>query len=117
VNARYQEWLKHIFDHEVKEHQWYFEMDAPGFEASPTELVELIGQTFLRSGKDLIKYTDEQVNQGIWYLAGSSGSNFMSALKSSESAIDKTGGSYWKYFLFIFRLFCQALYRNSRSFI
>jgi hypothetical protein len=84
VNSRYQKWLKHIFDHEVKDPQWYFETTAPEFESSPTEITELIGQTFLCAGKDLTKYSDAKIDQGIWYFAGSSGSNFMFALKSSE---------------------------------
>jgi hypothetical protein len=89
MNPRYQDWLKHIFDHEVKEPQWYFGENAPAFEASDDEITELLGQTFLNAGKDLTKYTDEQVDQGIWYLASSSGSNFMSALKSSEVPLAK----------------------------
>jgi hypothetical protein len=91
MNARYQEWLKHIFDHEVevKKPQWYFGEDAPAFEASDDEITELLGQTFLNAGKDLTKYTDEQVDQGIWYLASSSGSNFLSVLKSVEVPLVK----------------------------
>jgi len=68
MNPRYEDWLRHIFDHEVKEPQWYFGEDAPAFEASDEEITELLGQTFLHAGKDLKEYTDEQVDQGIWYL-------------------------------------------------
>jgi hypothetical protein len=89
MNPRYEDWLRHIFDHEVKEPQWYFGEDAPAFEASDEEITELLGQTFLHAGKDLKEYTDEQVDQGIWYLASSSGSNFMFALKSSEVPLAK----------------------------
>jgi hypothetical protein len=90
VNPRYQEWLKYVFDHEVKDPQWYFyDDDAAKFEASPIEIAELIGQTFLRAGKDLTEYTDAKVDQGIWYLVGSSGSNFMFALASSEVPLTK----------------------------
>ena len=90
MNPRYREWLKHVFDHEVKNPQWYFcDDNAPGFEASPIKIAELIGQTFLRAGKDLTEYTDAQVDQGIWYLVGSSGSNFMFALASPEVPLVK----------------------------
>jgi hypothetical protein len=90
MNTRYQEWLKHVFDHEVKDPQWYFDADAPEFEASPIEITELIGQTFLRAGKDLIEYTDAKVDQGIWYfVSSSSGADFMFALKSSEVTLTK----------------------------
>jgi hypothetical protein len=93
MNSRYQEWLKHVFDHEVKKPQWYFDTDKPEFEASPIEIVELISQTFLRSGKDLLQYTDEKTDQGIWYFASSSGSNFSYSLKSSEVPLAKRLGA------------------------
>jgi len=90
MNPRYREWLKHVFDHEVKSPQWYFyDENAPQFEASPIEVAELIGQTFLQAGKDLTKYTDAQVDQGIWYMVSSAGSDFMSALASSEVPLTK----------------------------
>ena len=86
MSSRYQEWLKYIFDHEVTDKlpQWYYAEDAPVFETSDDEMTELIGQTFLCAGKDLIKYTDEQVDQGIWCFVSSSGLNLLSALKSPE---------------------------------
>jgi hypothetical protein len=91
MNSRYQDWLKHVFDHEVTDKlpQWYFAEVAPLFEASDNEMTELISQTFLNAGKDLTKYTDEQVDQGIWYLAGTSGSDFLSAFASSEVPLPK----------------------------
>jgi hypothetical protein len=82
MSSRYQEWLKYLFDHEVKERAWYWEDGAPGFHASPAELTNLITETFSSSGKDLVSYTDAQVDQGIWYLASTS--ELMFALKSSE---------------------------------
>ena len=89
MNSRYQEWLKHVFDHEVKDPQWYFDAEAPEFKASPIEITELLGQTFFRAGKDLTEYTDAMVDQGIWYVASPSGSDFMFAVKSSEVPLTK----------------------------
>jgi hypothetical protein len=86
MNPRYQEWLKYVFDHEVADKlpQWYYAEDAPVFEASDDEMTELISQTFLSAGKDLTKYTDAQVDQGIWYFVSMSGANFLHSLKSPE---------------------------------
>lgn len=84
MSSRYQEWLIHVFDHEVKDPQWYFDIDAPEFSASPTEITELLSRTFLHAGKDLSGYTDAQVDQGFWYIVSVSGSDFMFALKSSD---------------------------------
>jgi hypothetical protein len=85
MSSRYQEWLKHVFDHEVEVQRpaWHWEEGSPEFEASPVETTELIRQTFLCSGTDLLGYTDAQVNQGIWYLVSISCSDFMFALKSA----------------------------------
>ncbi len=91
MSSRYQEWLNHVFDHEVADKlpQWHYAEDAPMFEASDDEMTELIGQTFLNAGKDLTKYTDEQVDQGIWYFVSTSGANFLYSLKSPEVPLKK----------------------------
>jgi hypothetical protein len=91
MNPRYQEWLKYVFDHEVADKlpQWYYAEDAPVFEASDDEMTELISQTFLNAGKDLTKYTDAQVDQGIWYFVSMSCSDFLCSLNSSEAPLEK----------------------------
>jgi hypothetical protein len=91
MNSRYQEWLKHVFDHEIKYPlpQWYWDADAPSFEAPDDEMVELISQTFQNAGKDLAKYTDAQVDQGIWYFVSMSCSDFLRSLNSSEVPLEK----------------------------
>lgn len=89
MNSRYQEWLTHIFDHAVENPQWYFDLDAPKFVARPEEIVELFGQTFLQAGKDLVKYTDTQADQGIWYAVCPTGSDFIHALRASEVPLAK----------------------------
>jgi hypothetical protein len=89
MNPRYQEWLKHVFDHEVRNREWYFDEDKPEFEASPVEIAELLGQTFLRAGKDLTAYSDAKVDQGIWYLTGWPNPEFMFVLKSPEVPLTK----------------------------
>jgi hypothetical protein len=92
MNSRYQEWLKYVFDHEDRGHllpQWYRDDDAPSFEASDDEIVDLISQTFRNAGKDLTKYTDAQVDQGIWYFVSESGAGFLRSLKSPEVPLEK----------------------------
>jgi hypothetical protein len=91
MSSRYQEWLKHVFDHEIKYPlpEWYRAEDAPSFEASDEEMTELISQTFRNAGKDLIKYTDAQVDQGIWYFVSMSCSDFLRSLNSSEVPLEK----------------------------
>jgi hypothetical protein len=92
MNPRYQEWLKHVFDHEDRGHllpEWYWDKDAPLFEATDDEMAELISQTFRNAGKDLTKYNDAQVDQGIWYFVSTAGANFLHSLKSPEVPLKK----------------------------
>ncbi len=73
---RYQEWLTHVFDHPVLEEEWYWNISAAEFEGTGTEIVELMEWTFRHSGTDLLRFTDAQVNQALWYLTDSSCSDF-----------------------------------------
>jgi len=88
VNARYQAWLKHVFDHEVKDQYWYYGEDAPEFAASPDEIVELLGRTFRFAGQDLKRFSDGQVDQGFWYLAGAS-SDYIRELTLANVPLEK----------------------------
>jgi hypothetical protein len=85
---RYRSWLVHVFDHEVRDPQWHFDIDAPTFEATPAEVTELLRLTFKRAATDLRDFTDAQVNQGIWYLASPSCSNFSFALKAGDVPLE-----------------------------
>lgn len=103
MTSRYQEWLKHVFDHEIEVQKpaWYFDLEAPSFNASPIELTALISQTFRCAGKDLVDYTDAQVNQGLWYLVSLSGSEYIKALQSPDVPINERlqaiGNIYYLY--------------------
>lgn len=53
MNPRYQEWTRYIFDHEIRDPAWYFDLHAPKFVATLTEYADLLCLTFSRSGEDL----------------------------------------------------------------
>ena len=76
----YQDWLRHVFDHEVTKDQWFFEVDAPEFRAEPIQIVELMTKTMQRSGTDLAGYSDDQVGQGLNYVFSNSCSNLSFAV-------------------------------------
>lgn len=84
MHPRYQEWLQFVFAHRVTNPQWYFDIDAPEFDSTEQEDVELIRETFTRSGEDLKKFSDGQVNQGIYFLADPSGSNYMFSIRDGK---------------------------------
>ena len=78
-----------MFDHEVTDPQWYFDLDAPEFSNTDEENVELIRETFSRAGQDLAGYSDAQVNQGIWYLTSPSGSNHMFSIRDGQVSVEQ----------------------------
>ena len=87
MHPRYQEWLQFVFAHKVSDPQWYFEHEAPSFGSTVNEEVELIRETFTRAGEDLKHYSDGQVNQGIWFLASPTGSDYMFSIRDSTVPI------------------------------
>lgn len=73
-------WIAHIFDHPVADPAWHWSIDATAWEGRPEDTVVFIADTFERSGELLARFTDEQLNQGFWYLVSASCSDFMFAL-------------------------------------
>lgn len=88
MHSRYEEWIRFVFDHPVTNPEWHWATDAPMFEASEEDCALLIEQTFTRSGDDLRRFTDAQVNQGIYFLASTACSDYMFCLKDSKVRID-----------------------------
>lgn len=74
------DWIAHVFDHPVADPAWHWSPDAPVWKGSSEETVAFIAETFERSGELLARFTDEQLNQGFWYLVSASCSDFMFAL-------------------------------------
>lgn len=85
---RYSEWLTHVFDHEVAEPEWFFDIHAPGFEASDREITELFICTMKNSGRDLLRFSDAQTNQGLNYLFSNSCSNLVFSIMDGAFAIE-----------------------------
>ncbi len=93
MHPRYQEWLGYVFDHPVTDPQWYFDLNAPEFAGTDADFVLLIGETFRRSGEDLLRFSDAQVKQGVWFLTSPSGSDFGFCFRDSEVPLaDKITG-------------------------
>jgi hypothetical protein len=74
------DWIAHVFDHPVTQREWYWEENAPRWEDSPANNALFIAETFERSGELLAPFSDEQLNQGFWYLVSNSCSEFMDLL-------------------------------------
>jgi hypothetical protein len=77
----YQTFLHHAFDHPEGEEAWFWDIDAPGFEASPETLARLVALVFQRSGSDLRAFSDRQVNDGLMYLLDSACSDIVFVIR------------------------------------
>ena len=54
-----------MFDHEVTEPAWHFDVNAPWLKISPTRAAELISETFENAGELLRPFSDAQLNQAF----------------------------------------------------
>jgi len=101
MHPQYQEWLRYVFDHPVSDPHWYFDVNALSFEATQADYAQLIRETFERSGEDLFQFTDAHVNQGVWFLASPSGSDFIFSLRDGDVPVErKVAGIRSIYYLY-----------------
>ena len=80
MRDQYERWQKHVFDRPVYDPAWYFNVDAVDYQADDQTITELITTTMLRSGTDLLAYSDGPVNQGLHYIFNNSCSNVVFAI-------------------------------------
>jgi len=84
----FEEWVAHVFDHDVRDPQWYFDSDAP-FWAAPAHLtLTHVTRLFSDPAKYLAQFDDRQLNQGFWYLVGNAGSSHMLALTDTSAPLE-----------------------------
>lgn len=83
MQDRYSEFIDHIFNHKVRRPEWFFDMGAEYFEGSDAEIIRYFTRMFKESGTVLQKFSDEQVDQGLWYVFGA-GSNFSFQMRDGK---------------------------------
>jgi hypothetical protein len=92
VELAYAEWLRKVFDHPVTDPAWHWGKDADLSEPPGPTRVQYLTRLFSQP-EILADYTDAQVDQGLWYLASNSCSNYMpSLLDPGEAWIDRLPG-------------------------
>lgn len=84
----FDQWLVHVFDHDVRTPQWYFDLDAPYWNGAPHVTAAYLTTLFENPVPTLEVYSDAQLNQGFWYLLSSSASDHMFALLDERVALD-----------------------------
>ena len=78
----FDEWLHFVFDHPVDNSrlEWYWDTGADWWDGPAARSAEYLSRTFENAENLFAPYSDDQLNQGLWYLASNACSNHMFAL-------------------------------------
>ena len=82
----YDAWIEFLFDRTKP--KWFHEIYEE-FEATPEQLVALIKATFERCGNDLVKFSDQQVADGLRYIFYNHASNTIYAICQTGGATER----------------------------
>jgi hypothetical protein len=85
-------WIEHVFDHAVSDPSWYSGSDPmktfDEWPEAPETIATHIAETFEHAGELLSRFSNEQLNQGFWYLFYPHPRGFMAALL--DQSVDVT---------------------------
>jgi hypothetical protein len=73
-------WIEYVFDHSVTKPAWHWTSDIPGWEGTTEQIALHLATTFEQSGRLLAKFSDEQLDQGFWFLISNSFCEFVYSL-------------------------------------
>ena len=78
----FEQWLAHVFDHPAADDrlEWYFDPGSDGWDGPPPTTIQFLTRAFEDAAHLFEPYSDNQLNQGLWYLASNACSNHMLAL-------------------------------------
>lgn len=79
TNLGFDRWVQHLFNHPVADPPWYFQIDQETWDGEPRLTVQHVTRLFESPERLLRDYSREQLEQGLWYLAGE-GMPFMQPL-------------------------------------
>jgi hypothetical protein len=71
-DAAFEDVVRHLFDHPYTDPAWHRDVDADYWPATPAREAEVLTRLFRDAGTLLTPYTDDQVGQGLWYIASPS---------------------------------------------
>lgn len=80
-------WVDYVFDHPVSDPEWHWAPDAPEWRKPPCQIATHVAEMFEQAGRLLARFSDEQLNQGFWFLISGSCSEFMDSLVDPEVPI------------------------------
>ncbi|MCH7989996.1 MAG: hypothetical protein IID46_12710 [Planctomycetes bacterium] len=84
LDLPYKEWVNHVFDHPVTDPAWHWDDNADTLEPTPKTTVEFLTTLFSTPDTCLEQFSDEQLNQGFWYLVSNPCSSYMFPLLETD---------------------------------
>lgn len=93
----FSDWIDHVFDHPVENPAWHWSLDAPLWNGSAVDTVACIADTFESSGELVARFSDEQLNQGFWYLVSNSCSDIIYSLIDTEVPLNARLRAIWSF--------------------
>ena len=84
VDVSLSEWVAYVFDHDVTDPAWHFDINAPYINLAPAAAAQLISEAFENGGELLRPFSDAQLNQGFWFLVSNGGSDYMFCLSDAS---------------------------------
>lgn len=87
--AQFEAWVAYLFDHPEADRDWHFEDDAPFMDLGAEREAELIARMFETSPESLARFSDVQIDNGLWYLLQPHTSGHMECLVDAAVPIPK----------------------------
>ena len=116
TDLTFEEWLRHIFDHEVSEPRWYLvDLNAESWDGPTAVTVEYMTRLMQKPLAALVPYSDAQINQGLWYMVDINCSGCMVALKDDTVSLVKRIACVEAIFTLFRQLFaarCSPVHEN-----
>ena len=88
-DAQLEAWVAYLFDHPEADRDWHFEDDAPCMDLGGEREAELIAAMFETSGDCLARFSDRQIDNGLWYLLQPHTSGHMECLVDGDVPLNK----------------------------
>ena len=88
TGRHFEAWIAHVFDHAVTTPEWYFDPDAEHWTGSPALTVTYVTRLLEDPVAHVGSYSDEQLNQGFWYLVSNGASDYMFALLDEQVPLE-----------------------------
>lgn len=84
ADLTFEQWLHYVFDHPVASSPWYDDEDAEHWCGSAATAVAYLTQLFSDPRRSVQGFSDEQLNQGFWFLLHPSGCDEIEAFFDAD---------------------------------